>query len=605
MEGKKEASLFGNEILYFDNCSIETSILQQARLNPNKIAVIDKQERVTYAQLIQEALSIAGYIVKKCGYFQRVGVCMKRSSKFISAVLGVLFSGGSYVPISPDGPEERNTYILKDCSCRLIIASENIQSKKIGLIHDNYNHVISFEEIEKDDVLKDIPTEKDKPAYIIYTSGSTGVPKGVEVSRRAINNVLRWMLEKFDVSEEDIVALKTLCSFTDSVWEILLPLIAGAKVKVISDDESRDMGALCKCMEDVTITQFVPIMLRVFTEYVSTKGISNSLSHLKWIINSAGELDKTVAHRLNQILPCAKLCNAYGMTEAAIFSSYYDFDANNHLDRLPIGKPIWNTQIYIIDNENRICNENEMGEICIAGKGIANGYINLEQITLEKFKVLPEIRSLVYMTGDLGKINSDGQMIYCGRKDEQVKVHGCRVEVSEVEIQIKESVGDSCNITVISHMLENKDNELICFYTDYLLDKRELRQRLAKKIPRYMIPNEIIYLPTFPLNQNGKIDKLTLNKIWAKDRVTGQEQLQFIGEQLRCVIRQILGKEHISIKETFNDLGIDSLSTIQICAMLDLAGIRLSSTDFSLEDTVESVIPTIIERGGNNIGKKY
>ncbi|HEY8898434.1 MAG TPA: amino acid adenylation domain-containing protein, partial [Niastella sp.] len=529
---------------------------QQVIQSAAKTAVVFEDRSLSYQQLNERANQLADCLLAKykIAADDRVALLLERSEWMLVAILGVLKSGGAYVPIDPAYPADRIAYMKADSGCKVVIDDNWLQHFITDC--DRYKTTTPPVKVGPQDL-----------AYIIYTSGSTGRPKGVMIEHQGIVNRLWWMWEQYGLGSNDVILQKTTYTFDVSVWELLLPLCRGAKLVVCRREDAGSPERLLSIIERTGITclHFVPAMLTAFIQGVFDKAdIKGRLKSVRMVITS-GEalLAQTVKAWYETVnIP---IHNLYGPTEASVDVSYYATSVTDSI--IPIGRPIWNTQLYIIGSGNALMPIGVPGEICIGGIGLARGYLNLAGQTAEKFIAHPFIKDArIYRTGDKGRWLSDGNIEYLGRIDNQVKIRGYRIEPGEVEAVIQQS-GLVGQCVVIAQMGDGGINRLIGYIVPKdSFDSLALQAYLAARLPEYMIPSALITVQAIPLTPNGKVDRKALpppdaNMLKGNAYVAPRSDL----EQKLCAIwQQVLHIEQVGIKDNFFELGGHSLSAIQL-----------------------------------------
>jgi D-alanine--poly(phosphoribitol) ligase subunit 1 len=444
-----------------------------------------------------------------------VGICVDRSFAMIIGIMGILKAGGAYLPLSPDYPEERISYMLSDSGAEILL----VQDKTLNKINFNGTKINledqdTYSEPGDNIPLINVPGDL---AYVIYTSGSTGKPKGVMIEHRSLINRLSWMQNAYPIDSSDIILQKTPFYFDVSVWELFWWAITGAKMCFLNPGGEKIPLVIVETIKKHSIStlHFVPSMLNVFLEYLEGKDEFQikKLSSVKRIFSSGEALSVSHVKKFNTILgqyTDARLINLYGPTEATVDVSYFDCPVDNVFDKIPIGKPIDNIKFFII-KDDRLLPIGETGELCISGIGLARGYINNPELTSKKFVDNPYMPGKkMYRTGDMARWLPDGNIEYLGREDHQVKIRGLRIELGEIESAIREFKGvHDCIVTV------KKYSENIILIIAYVVWKNglksdELKVHLKKYLPDYMIPNHLIELDRIPLLPNGKADRKSL-----------------------------------------------------------------------------------------------
>lgn len=561
-----------SEEAYPDNKTIIQLFEDQAAKAPGSIAVWDSLTNLTYKELKERSDNIAKHLLSGFGENNMpVGVLTERSTELIIILLGILKAGKCYIPIDPMLPKERIEYIIRHSQASLIITEEAFLKEFESTRTSGDKNQIRF--ITKEELLRFEDTwvtelshhaNPGDTAYIIYTSGSTGNPKGVEVGHRALTNFLTSIQNIPQVQANDVLYSVTTYSFDISILEFFTPLISGASVFIAEKATLNNIEQLKKELEQIapSIIQATPSFYQMLFN-AGWKGNKN----LK-ILCGGDSLNESLAEKL--ITHSKEVWNMYGPTETTVWSStkriYKPSDASN------IGKPINNTQIYILDKGLNLLPENTAGRIFIAGDGVAKGYYKNEKLTREKFidnpfYITAKNNPKMYDTGDLGKWNGEGEITFLGRNDFQVKVRGFRIELGEIETHIfrfspliKQVVADVKEV--------NGEKVLVAYFKiDRALDRNlginkiECREYLRDRLPEYMIPGFYIELDDIPLTPNGKIDRKTLPDVTAEDLI----RRKFVApkseteKKLAEIWREMLGMDEIGITDNFFELGGHSL----------------------------------------------
>jgi amino acid adenylation domain-containing protein/thioester reductase-like protein len=547
---------------------------EQAQTTPNEKAVIFGNDKLTYKQLNHLANNFSKYLADngvKTG--DRVVIFMERSLELVVSMLAALKTGAIYIPIAAELHESRVNHILCDSQANIIITNNAdikklTKNSKLMLIHAN--EVLAQ--------IKNAPYENspsrtvtlDDPAYIIYTSGSTGMPKGACNTHRGFSNRILWMQDKYKLDNNDSVIQKTPISFDVSGWEFFWPLATGATLVIAEPGVHKDPVLLAETIinNKITVAHFVPSMLNVFLASPQ----ANKCSLLKKVFCSGEALSLEDAEMFHMLLPDTELHNLYGPTEAAIDVTFYHCRQNANYGFIPIGKPISNTQIYILDKHMQRLPFGAVGEIYIGGIGVGLGYWNNPELTNGSFLKNPfGTNSLLYKTGDLARFLPNGDIKYLGRNDNQVKIRGNRIELGEIENSIRQTkLVNSCAV-----VLHQAHKELVAYIapTDKTSntpkDKLILKIKfiLKEKLPHYMIPAYFSVLNQLPITPNGKLDRKALLDI----PVSEKKHLEYFikprtkTEAKLCIMLQsLLSIESISISDNFFDVGLTSLNAARL-----------------------------------------
>lgn len=434
-----------------------------------------------------------------------VGVCSRRSPVVVTAFLAILRAGGVYVPLDPEYPPERLAFMIRDAGVRVILSHGAGPAAALGNVVELTPDLFEGDELDASDVLPD------NLAYIMYTSGSTGVPKGVMITHAAIANTIAWMQDAYPLRENDVVAHKTSISFTDSIWELLWPPLAGARLVVIGENDTKFPRLLLQRLREhrVAVTQFVPAQMRLFLDEVDRTGDPDPLPDLRLVFNGGEALPASLARDWFRAFPRTRIGNAYGMTESAIYGTNFVVEPADGEPTVLVGSAIANERAYVLDPSGNPCAPNVIGEIHLAGESLARGYHRRPDLTAERFVPDPygPAGSRMYRTGDLGRRLPSGDIDCLGRLDRQIKVHGGRVELGEVEAALAQHP-DVRQAVVVARRV-GADHQLAAFYTYRNGDpgSRELYRFLAAKLPPFMIPALLVPMESLPLTVNGKIDR--------------------------------------------------------------------------------------------------
>lgn len=589
---------------------------EQAKKTPKALAVIfggPGDACLTYAGLNARANQAARYICeknKKPGGF--IGVYMERSLEMIIALYAVIKAGCAYVPLDPELPMDRIEFMAADAGMGFILTQDHLRHKLTGL--ENQWMILTLERkglAGFDPSNPDLALSMDAPVYAIYTSGSTGRPKGVVNIQAGLFNRLMWMQEEYPLQAGDRILQKTPFAFDVSVWEFFWPLMTGATLVMAPPGLHRDPAGLMDCIDEFRITtlHFVPSMLSLFLETAKQEPL-RCLS-LKQVFSSGEALAPALAGKFFTIFPCANLHNLYGPTEASIdvsFRACAPKDAD--LAVLPIGKPIANTRLHILDKNRVPVPAGVTGELYIGGVGLAREYLNRPDLTREKFIADPFGEGRLYQTGDLARYLPDGSIEYQGRIDFQVKIRGFRIELGEIEScilthpRIREAVvvlktkGDHSYLSAYMTLAHGAPDP-----GEALLDSVD--RHLKKKLPAHMVPARFVILNELPLTLNGKVDRKKLMQMSdANDGRSGAagEASETLGrdpveQALLQAFRQVLDRQDLGVTDDFFRFGGDSLLAVKVAAKLKQAGLALRLTDFFAHPNVAGLAPFIKKAG--------
>jgi amino acid adenylation domain-containing protein/non-ribosomal peptide synthase protein (TIGR01720 family) len=572
---------------------------RQAAATPERTALRFEGSELSYRELNERANRLARILQRSgVGPDVMVGVCMERSVEMVVSLLAILKAGGAYVPIDPSYPAERIAYLIGDASAGVLLTQERliaslpegIKAKVICVDHGG------FEAESADNVEADVT--EDHLAYVIYTSGSTGKPKGAMIPHKGIVNRILWMQDEYRLTEQDRVLQKTPFSFDVSVWEFFWPLLTGAVLVVAKPGGHQDPSYLAELIrtEGITTLHFVPSMLQVFLEEPTV----STCTSVRRVMCSGEALPYSLQERFFESFATAELHNLYGPTEASVDVTYWACQRQSEKKIVPIGRPIANIQMYVLDKHLNPVPIGVAGELMIGGIGLARGYHNRPELTAEKFIANPYADGeydRLYRTGDLARFLPDGTIEYLGRLDHQVKIRGFRIELGEIETALAGHAAVR-EVVVIAREDEPGEKRLAA----YLVLKsghprpevRELQQYLQERLPEYMTPSFFVMLDALPLTPNGKVDRKALPKPErAVNRSAGKELVEPRNEQeaqMAEIWKQVLRMEHIGVRDNFFELGGDSILAMQIIAKANRIGWRLKPKDLFQFQTVEKLV---------------
>ncbi len=566
----------------------------QARRTPESAAVRFNGDTLSYRELDAYSKQLARFLrLQGAGPEIRVGVCLKRSFDLVVALLAILKAGAAYVPFDPDYPPGRLNSMVEDAQTALLITTSDqalFSSAKPVLID------LLQEEIRAC-VGPDAPVELSgaNAAYVIFTSGSTGRPKGAVNTHAGILNRLWWMQEQFALSPSDRVLQKTPFSFDVSVWEFFWPLMVGATLILAKPGGQQDPDYLADLIarEEVTTIHFVPSMLSAFLQFP----VIERCSCLKWVLCSGEALSPATAATCLQLLP-AELHNLYGPTEAAVDVTH--FACHTAGETVPIGRPIANIQIHILDRQLYPVPIGSVGEIFIGGIGLGRGYLGRADATAARF--IPDSFSnrpgaRLYRTGDLARWNRGGNIEYLGRTDDQVKVRGFRVGLGEIESTILAQPGVAAAAVTTFGGEEHRS------LAAYVLPKRdnpatedEIRQHLLERLPRYMVPDVCVFVEEMPLTPSGKLDRKALPTPIARREHTASPPSSPEEAKLAEIWTGVLRLDRIGTRDNFFQSGGDSISALGIVARARQEGIALQIEDLFRYQTIAELASHIAGR---------
>ncbi|QKT12788.1 non-ribosomal peptide synthetase [Rhodococcus sp. W8901] len=551
----------------------------QVARTPDATALEFEGESLSYGEFAARVNRTARLLISEgVGPDSLVGLGMRRSLDLLVGMYAVLAAGGGYVPVDPDQPVERNAYILGTADPVLVLSTSRDGFEASG---EGSVRILNLDEADVSGFSAAAVTDADRvaalrvsnTAYVIFTSGSTGRPKGVAVEHGAIVNRLVWMQAEYGLTAGDVVLQKTPFTFDVSVWEFFWPLQVGARLVVAAPDGHRDPGYLVRVMGDrgVTVAHFVPSMLSVFVAEWSASGDAESsvsrADSLRLVFASGEALPARTAERFRAI-SSASLHNLYGPTEAAVDVTFHEVTVADTAG-VPIGAPVWNTQVFVLDARLRPVPVGVPGELYLAGVQLARGYVSRADLTSDRFVANPfgDGGERMYRTGDLVKWNASGELEYIGRTDFQVKLRGLRIELGEIETALlaQESIAQSVVLV--------KNDQLVAYVVPTVggtVDTEVVKAALATSLASYMVPAVFVVLDAFPLNVSGKLDRKALPEP-SFEATAFRAPTTPVEGIVAGVFGEVLGIERVGLDDDFFGLGGNSLLGTQVVSRLGVA----------------------------------
>ncbi|KPW56401.1 Amino acid adenylation, partial [Pseudomonas caricapapayae] len=547
---------------------------EQVAQQPDALAVVDETGSLTYGELNARANRLAHYLIGLgIQPDDRVAICAQRSLEMVVGLLGILKAGGAYVPLDPGYPPERLRYMLEDSAPVAVL----VQAETRRLLGELAVRTLDLQEgdweVEADHNPVVTAITPQHLAYVIYTSGSTGKPKGVANQHDGVVNRLWWAQSEYRIGADDRVLQKTPFGFDVSVWEIFLPLLAGAQLVMARPGGHQDPHYLMEVIErrSISMLHFVPSMLQAFVNQTP----AGRCSTLKRVLCSGEALPHALLLQGQAHFPKSELHNLYGPTEAAIDVTAWHYVAEQDIGIVPIGRPIANTQIYLLDAHGQPVPIGVSGEIHIGGIGVARGYLNRPELTADRFLEDPfsaQPAARMYRSGDLGRWLADGNIEYLGRNDDQVKLRGYRIELGEIESQLAGCLGVR-EAVVLAREHCPGDKRLVAYLTAQegaVLSAAQLREQLSQGLAEYMIPSAFVTLTHFPQTPNGKLDRRALPAP-EDDAYASRGYEAPVGEiehALAEIWQALLGLERVGRHDHFFELGGHSLLAVQLVSCL-------------------------------------
>lgn len=582
-EEQQVIQLFNETERPYVNKTISQLFEEQARKTPEAAALKMGDDCWTYRQLNIRANQIAHALIEKgVGSGDIVAVMMNRSMEMPAALLGIWKAGGAYMPLDPNFPEERLSFLLKDSQAAQLLIEENLMS----FIPPHYKgNMITIEHTESHQTAApDVPLGD--LAYLIYTSGTTGRPKGVLVNHQGIANTLQWRREEYGMAEQDISLHLFSYVFDGCVTSLFTPLISGACVLLTTDDEAKYVLALKRKIARYKVSHMiiVPSLYRVLLE-VMTADDAKSLR----IVTFAGEaVTPDLLEMSEKICPSAELANEYGPTENSVATTI--LRQLNEKERITIGHPIANTKVFVLHG-NQMQPIGAAGELCISGTGLARGYYKQPELTEKAFSDHPFLEGeRLYRTGDAGRFLPDGTIEYIGRFDDQVKIRGYRIELKEIETVLRQAPGVK-EAAVLARDVSAEEKELVA----YIVPEKgnnlpDLHRHLAGTLPPYMIPASITNISRMPLTSSGKLDRSALPEPENNASLTYMPPRTLIEADLAHIWEDVLNKQQIGSRDDFFQLGGQSLKAALLVSRIHKKlNVELPISEVFSNPTVESM----------------
>ena len=607
MLGEEEISYFkddfnNTERAFSSNATIASKIAESFDRYRDRPALkgFDNQAGYNFEQLSGKTDLYTCWLLEKFGIQKgdTIGVMLNRETEIIPLIFSILKAGAVYVPIDPNHPVSRISHISQDAALKLLIT----RADQIDSIKDQVRtNTVTLEDFDSENI-KDVsiatsqmPSPNDL-AYIIYTSGSTGIPKGVMIEHRSVINRLEWMQKEYAIGEKDVLIQKTALSFDVSVWELFWWAFDGSSLYIPAPEVEKQPDLLAKCIgeQKVSVIHFVPSMLNAFTLAIGNGVDIKELSSLKTIFSSGEALKPGYVNAFKKKISNhtdIRIINLYGPTEATVDVSYFDCSSVES-NVVPIGKPIDNTLLFVVNEEGMLVPSGTPGELVIGGVGLSRGYLNRPELNNEKFtqfSFLPDER--FYRTGDVARL-VDGQIEYLGRNDEQVKVRGFRIETGEIENAIIRS-GLVKDVAVIAKSDNDDESQLISFVVpEGNFDLNQLYAKLEQNLPAYMVPAFIQPIDEMPVTKNGKANKKVLQQLEldATAREEYKAPRNAIDEKIAEIFESVLKTERIGIADNFFRIGGNSLSAITLVNYINKQlGIDISVRVIFEQQTVKGI----------------
>ena len=573
---------------------------EQVERTPDAVAVVYEGQFLSYTELNAKANQLARYLRQKgVGPDQPVAIGVERSLEMVVGLLGILKAGGAYVPLDPGYPAERLAYMLQDTAPKVLLIQERLKDK----LPKTAAHVVTLDQ-DWHDIAEQSASNLDRRAlglcphhlmYVIYTSGSTGEPKGAMNEHRALINLLGWLQDRYRLGEQDRVLQKTPFSFDVSVWEFFWTLLSGARLIMARPQGHQDPEYLRELIEQtgVTTMHFVPSMLEIFLE----QHRAGQCASVRRVMCGGETLSVSLQKKFFECFPGVRLSNMYGPSEAAIDATSWECQSEDPRHSVPIGRPIANARIYILDGHAEPVPLGVAGEIHIGGAGVARGYLNRPELTAQRFVKDPfsdEADARMYRTGDVGRYWPDGNIEFLGRNDHQVKIRGYRIELGEIEARLRRQSTVREAVVLVregaTHASHGRsrtaepwtdrehaeraqrdvpgEKRLVAYVVSEAedLDVARLRDALSRELPDYMVPSAYVRLEALPLTPNGKLDRRALPA--PQEAAFSQREYEAPHGELESALARIwsevLQVQRIGRQDHFFELGGHSLLAVQM-----------------------------------------
>lgn len=594
----------------------------QVERTPDAVAVVFADQQLTYTQLNQRANQLAHYL-QKLGVKPEVlvGICLPRSIEMLVGLLAILKAGGAYVPIDPAYPQQRLALMLEDAQVSVLLTQQHLLEK----LPAHQARVVCLDS-DRSSIAQE---SQDNPinsstanclAYVIYTSGSTGKPKGVLGLHQGAVNRFAWMWQNYPFKQGEVCCQKTSLNFVDSVWEIFGPLLQGVRIVIIPDSVVKAPQQFIEILASNKITRLVvvPSLLRILLD--TNTHLQQRLPQLQLWVTSGEALSHNLLQKFRQTLPESTLLNLYGSSEVSADVTCYSLSPQDAVPaRVVIGRPIANTQVYVLDRNLKPVPIGVPGEVYIGGVGLARGYFNRPEMTVERFipnifsalhKIgmenkpprhqehqefslgFPEVGTRLYKTGDFARYLVDGNLEFLGRIDNQVKIRGSRIELGEIEAALVQYSGVE-NAVVVAREDRPNHKQLVAYVVaqkEQVITVSELHRFLKEKLPDYMLPSAFVILETLPLLPNGKVDRHSLpapDQTRPELETTYQPPQNDLEQTIANIWQEVLHVKEVGIYDNFFELGGQSLLLVQVHSKLQ----KILPQDLSLVEMFQ--YPTI------------
>ncbi|MFT9369457.1 non-ribosomal peptide synthetase [Paenibacillus polymyxa] len=597
---------------------------RQVEVAPFATALTYGETHISYGELNKQANKLA-YVLQDIGVQpdQLIGLLTERSPEMIVGILGILKSNAGYTPLDPENTSERLKVIVQDANLSIIVVSRSnvsLITKLIAQLEDSERHrILVLEDVleQTNDRDKSNPlriSEANHLAYVMYTSGSTGIPKGIMIEHINVMRVVKGS-DYVQITPQDTILQLSNFAFDGSIFDIFGSLLNGARLVLIDKETMLNVSELAQLILKESVSVFF-VTTALFNTLVDLE--IHCLANVRKVLFGGERVSIVHVNKAFQLMGKGKIIHMYGPTESTVYAMYHEVqEVNEEMFTIPIGRPIKNTEVLVLNSDNQQQPIGATGELCIAGEGLARGYLNNDQLTQEKFFYLHDKR--LYKSGDLGRRLANGEIEFTGRNDHQVKIRGFRIEIGEIEKCILEN--QAIKEVFIMEQADKQGDKRLCAYfaADQEMNTEKIRQWVSERLPNYMIPAYFVKVKKLPLNANGKVDHKKLpipdtSQLFQNQAIRPRNSTE---ETIARVWETVLGIENISVVEDFYTLGGDSIKAIQISAQLRVKDITVTTKDIFQYPSVadlstfiikgqskqaQSVNTTVIQNGYDELG---
>ena len=577
---------------YPDQAVVHALFDAQAAATPDRTALLFEGTQMTYAELQQRSNRLAHLLIGKGVTVDvPVGIALPRSPEAIVAMLAVIKAGGAYMPLDPRYPRDRLATMLEDADVGLVLTRADVTG-----LPSARAELIDVGAFDGDGYPAHVPPVRSTPddaLFITFTSGSTGRPKAVQGTHRGMVNRFSWQWDTYPFAEDEVCCQKTSLNFVDHLWETWGPLLKGCPLLIVPDEVVRDGRRFVDLLAEHEVQRLVTVPSLLSALIRAVPDIGERLHRLRYCTLSGERLTSDLAAELEAVLPDTVLLNFYGMSEGSGDATWYDHRWAAQGGSLPIGRPLYNTRVYLLDGAQALVPIGATGEICVGGVGLATGYRGRPDLTAERFLPDPfsdDPGARMYRSGDFARWRPDGLLEFVGRTDEQVKVRGMRIELGEIEAAARAL--DLVDDAIVAVATIGEDRQLVAYVVaaeGSAADPSALKESLADKLPDYMVPARVMYLDALPRTPAGKHDRARLPDLDGQrpDLATELVAPRTAAEStLARIWAEVLAIEQVGVHDSFFDLGGDSLLALRCITKANRAGMDLSPVSLFRYQTI-------------------